>query len=139
MKEEKLAKKRPDRFAGDFETVTDTVWPARGIQRTISAVLTAANADAKIDEMLRGVEAGASPAHTGTRHSDHELTEDVAPESSSGARARRDPAAFSSNNLEKGPHHHGDADPFASPPPSPLTGRRRPRDESSEDGATTRA
>jgi type II secretory pathway pseudopilin PulG len=90
-----------DRFAGDFETVTDTVWPARGIQRAISAVLTAANADAKIDEMLRDVEAGAGPAHTGTRRSDHEPTEDGARESAAGAHAGRDPAAFSSNNLQK--------------------------------------
>lgn len=88
--------------------------------------------------MLRGVEAGASSAHTETRLSGHEPAAYVARESASGARASCDPAALSSNNLQKVPHY-GDADPFASPPLSPLMGRQRPRDKPSEDGAITRA
>jgi len=120
-----------DRVKGDFVTVTDPgkVWPARGFQRALSVVLAAANADAKIDEMLRGVEAGAGPAHTGTRNTGHEPTANVARGSAAGARARRD--------LEG-----ADANPFATPPTSPLAGRRRTRDELSEDdedGVTTDA
>ena len=114
-------RKARDRFAGEFETITETVWPPRGVQRALAVILSAADADEVIDKVIRGVEDGAGPAHTGTRHSGRHQAEDVAPERAPVERDGRDAP-----------------DAFASPPRSPLTGRRRPRDEPSEDGPASR-
>ncbi len=120
-------RKMLDRFEGQFETVTDSVWPHRGVQRAIAVVLSAANADEVIDEMIRGVDAGAGLAHTETRRSGQDPTHDVARNSVPGARAGR-------NALDTGT---SSTDTFTSPSRTPLTGRRGPRDESSEDGPAT--
>ena len=114
-------RKARDRFACEFETITETVWPPRGIQRALTVILSAADADEVIDKVIRGVEDGAGPAHTGTRHNGRHQAEDVARGSAPAERGGRDAP-----------------DAFASPPRSPLTGRRRPRDESSEDGPASR-
>lgn len=110
-----------DRFAGEFETVAETPWPPRGIQRVIAVVLSAADADEVIDKVIRAVGDGAGSAHTGTRRGGRHQAEDVVRESAPDERGGRDAP-----------------DAFASPPRTPLTGRRRPRDESSEDGPASR-
>ena len=110
-----------DRFAGEFETVTETAWPPQGIHSAITFVLSAADADKVIDKVTRGVEDGAGPAHNKTRHGGRHPPENVARDSAPDERDGR-----------------GAPDAFASPPRTPLTGRRRPRDESSKDGPASR-